>query len=98
MLEALADLMENKYEVKSGENALLKIDQFNTRVQCQKEPEFTFSQLGTVSEIDIPESQIIQFHFEAPEVIEEAEKEVVHGYETDEEEFKTREEVGVCGS
>ena len=43
--------------------------------------------------MDIPENQIIQFRFEAPKVIEEAEKEAVHGYETDEEEFMIRAEV-----
>ena len=94
VLEALADLCENKFEVKSGENALYKIDRFNETIGT-REPEFKFSSPGTVSEIEIPEDQKIKFSFESPVIISEggADTSLVDGYVTDEGEFMTQEEL-----
>ena len=56
VLKALADLMENKFEVKSGENALNRIDHYNETIEPE-EPEFEykFASPGTFSDTEIPE-------------------------------------------
>ena len=68
MLEALADLMENKFEVKSGENALNRIDHYNETIEPEEpECEYKFASPGTISETEIPEGgQNVKFSVESP--------------------------------
>ena len=88
LLEFVADNMARNFEVKSTENSLFKIDQFNISNSEREETEFPFTEPVTISS----ESQTRtgerekQFSFAAPDIIGEEEG-ASDGFDTDEGEF-----------
>ena len=89
LLEFVADNMKRNFEVKSTENSLYKIDQFNQNNSDPINTEFPFTEPVNIS----CESQTLeggsdkQFTFAAPDVIGEEQETKEDGYSTDENEF-----------
>ena len=94
ILEYVADNMKRKFEVSSTENSLYKIDKYNSSRSetITDKAEFPFTEPVIISNAEGGSGGQIMFRFAAPDIIEEKEGDS-DGYNTDENEFFTSEEM-----